>query len=181
MSVIQSTTSSLASPYATTVAATSRPLGRFETNEKDVGPVAASVIGAADVARDGVSATVSLSARALGALEDAGKSATSSVEDAAHDIAQAATSACDAVKSGISGAVGGAENLASEGWQKLEDGADKVVAFAHDVGDIASAAATKLGDAASAVLDGAESAAGTVATYVALGYKAGEQVLDAFA
>ena len=71
MSSVTSSTSTIVSPYAT-VKEQIRP-GKFEANEKEYGAVGAAVIGVGDAVADGASTTVSLSEKALNAVEDAGR------------------------------------------------------------------------------------------------------------
>src|ERR1700759_1603943 len=71
MSSVTSSTSTMISPYAT-VNEQIKP-GKFEANEKEYGVAGAAVLGLGDAIAEGASATVSLSEKALGAVEDAGK------------------------------------------------------------------------------------------------------------
>jgi len=68
MTSVTSSTSTITSPYAT-VKEQIRP-GRFESNEKEYGTVGAAVLGVGDAISEGASATVSLSEKALNAVEE---------------------------------------------------------------------------------------------------------------
>ena len=68
MTSVTSSTSTITSPYAT-VKEQIRP-GRFESNEKEYGTLGAAVMGVGDAVAEGASATVSLSEKALNAVEE---------------------------------------------------------------------------------------------------------------
>ena len=98
MSPVTSSTSSITSPYAS-VTEQVKP-GKFEANEKEYGAVGAAVMGVGDAVAEGASATVSLSEKALSAVEDAGSYLGQAVETGFTDVGSAAMAAYAAVRNG---------------------------------------------------------------------------------
>src|SRR5476649_40828 len=124
MSSVTSSTSMISSPYAT-VNEQIKP-GKFEANEKDYGAVGAAVLGVGDAIAEGASATVSLSEKALGAVEDAGGYLGKAVETGVTDVGSAAMAAYAAVRNGLSNTLSGAESAAAATWDTLKAGAEDV-------------------------------------------------------
>ncbi|APW43266.1 hypothetical protein [Rhodoferax saidenbachensis] len=131
----------------------SPPQTHYDVNNAAYGPVVAGVVGVAEAAADSVSAVVSFSAESLGKLGDVAESGLHSVSDVFGDVADA-----------VGDAVDSAEN--------------SVVSLYNEVAGMAEDTFDAVGDAASSLADGISSAAGTVASYVAMGVEAGKQTVS---
>jgi hypothetical protein len=161
MSSIQSSTSTISSPYAS-VNETIKP-GKFEANEKEYGTVGASVLGMGDVLSEGASATVSLSEKAMNAVGEAGNYVGQAVETSVTDIGSTAMAAYAAVRNGLSSALHGAEDAASAGWDLVKAGAEDIAGVAGDAVHAAEAGAEAVGDVAVDAWHGVEQlASGTL-------------------
>jgi len=161
MSPVQSSVSTISSPYAT-VNETIKP-GKFEANEKEYGTVGAAVLGVGDVISEGASATVSLSEKALSAAGEAGHYIGQAVETGVTDIGSAAMAAYAAVRNGVSNTLDGAENVAATSWDLVKAGAEDVAGMAGDVVHAAEAGAQVVGDVAVDAWHGVEQlASGTL-------------------
>src|SRR5690349_8319702 len=99
MSSVTSSTSMISSPYAT-VKEQVRP-GRFESGDRPCAGVGAAATGAGDTIAEGGSATVSLSEKALSAVEDGASYIGSAVQTGIADVGGAAMAAYAAVRNGI--------------------------------------------------------------------------------
>jgi phage-related protein len=154
MSVIQSSTTSLSSPYAS-VRESVRP-GRTGAGERGYGAVG-------DAIEEGASATVSLSEKALGAIGEAGEYIGHAAQTGIDDVGSAAMAAYAAVRNGISNTIQGAENVATGTWDLMKAGAADVAGVASDVVHAAEAGAEAVGDVAVEAWHGAEHLAGEVA------------------
>src|ERR1700742_2276100 len=146
MSSVTSSTSTIISPYAT-VNEQIKP-GKFEANEKEYGVAGAAVLGLGDAIAEGASATVSLSEKALGAVEDAGRYVGRAVETGITDIGSAAMAAYAAVKNGVNNTIQGAENAGAAAWDTIKAGAEDVAGMAGDVVHAAEAGAAAVADVA---------------------------------
>ena len=146
MSSVTSSTSSIVSPYAT-VKEQIKP-GKFEANEKAHGVVGAAVPGRSEPAAQDASATVSLSDKALHAVEDAGRYVGEAVEAGITDVGSAAMAAYVAVRNGIGSTLQGAENAGIAAWNTVKTGVEDVAAVAGDVVHAAEAGAAAVGDVA---------------------------------
>lgn len=194
MSSVQSSTSTITSPYAT-VKEQIRP-ARSGVDEKDAGTLGSALTGLGNAIADGASATVTLSERALGAVEDA-------VEIGAAAMAAYATvrdgvgSAVDGIEHAAVDAWHGMEHLASEGaheirkgadelehlgseaWTAIENGAHRAKDYAVAAGEGIETAAGYVGDGISEVADGVGNVAGRMASYAAVGAAAIEHAFSA--
>lgn len=141
------------SPYS---AGQKAKLGNFEINSKQFGPVAASVIGAADLASDAASAVYSFSSESL------------------RQLGQGADAAYDAIGQAVD-QLGELDDLAIEATMALVDGAGELV---DTIVEPVATAAQAVGDAVSDTVEELGSALGSVAGYATLGLLAGKQVLD---
>src|SRR5471030_2964997 len=146
MSPIQSSTSTLVSPYAS-VKEQVKP-GKFEANEKEYGAVGATVLGVGDAIAEGASATVSLSEKALNAVEETGSYLGQAVQTGVTDVGSAAMAAYAAVRNGLSNTLHGAENAAEASWDTIKAGAEDVAGMAGDVAHAAEAGAAAVADVA---------------------------------
>ena len=153
MSSVTSSTSTITSPYAT-VKEQIRP-GKHEVTEKEYGAVGAPVPGMGDAA-DGASATVSLSEKALHAVEDAGRYVGQAVETGVTDVGSAAMAAYAAVRNGIGNTIQGAENAGVAAWETIKAGAEDVAGMAGDVVHAAEAGAAAVGNLAADAWHGVE-------------------------
>ena len=161
MSPIQSSTSTISSPYAS-VQETIKP-GKFEANAKEYGTVGAAVLGVGDVLSEGASATVSLSEKALNAVGEAGNYVGQAVETSVTDIGSAAMAAYAAVRNGLSSTLHGAEDAASAGWDLVKAGAEDLASVAGNVVHAVEAGAEAVGDVAVDAWHGVEQlASGTL-------------------
>ena len=199
MSSVQSSTSTISSPYAT-VKEQIRP-ARVDGGEGDAGTLGGSLKGIGGAIADGASATVTLSERALGAIEDA-------VEHGAAEIGGAAMAAYATVRNGVASAVDGIEHaavdawhgmehlaadgvhgiekgagelehLGSEAWTAIEHGAHRAKDYAVEVGQGIGTAAGYVGDGLSEVADGVGNVAGRMASYATVGAAAIERAFSA--
>jgi phage-related protein len=146
MSSVTSSTSSIVSPYAT-VKEQIKP-GKFEANEKEYGTVGAAVLGVGDAIAEGASATVSLSEKALHAVEEAGSYLGQAVETGVTDVGSAAMAAYAAVRNGLGNTLQGVENAAEASWDTIKAGAEDVAGMAGDVVHAAEAGAAAAADVA---------------------------------
>ena len=146
MSPVTSSTSTIISPYAS-VKEQIKP-ARFDANEKEYGPVGAAVLGVGDAIAEGASATVSLSEKALSAVEEAGSYLGQAVETGVTDVGSAAMAAYAAVRNGLSNTLHGAENAAEASWDTIKAGAVDVAGMAGDVVHAAEAGAAAVADVA---------------------------------
>jgi phage-related protein len=146
MSSVISSTSTISSPYAT-VKEQVKP-GKFEANEKEYGTVGAAVLGVGDAIAEGASATVSLSEKALNAVEDAGSYLGKAVETGITDVGSAAMAAYAAVRNGLGNTLDGVENAAEASWDTIKAGAEDVAGMAGDVVHAAEAGAAAVADVA---------------------------------
>ena len=159
MSVVQSSTSTITSPYASvkeTVKA-GRPGG-----ERGHGPVGDAIV-------DGASATVSLSEKAMHAIGEAGEYIGHAAQTGIDDVGSAAMAAYAAVRNGISSTIQGAEDLATGSWDLLKAGASDVAGVATDVAHAAEAGLEAVGDVAVEAWHGVEHLASDVAHGVGKG------------
>jgi hypothetical protein len=155
MSVVQSSTSSISSPYAS-VKETVKPARPGPGGERGHGPVG-------DAITEGASATVSLSEKALGAIGEAGEYIGHAAQTGIDDVGSAAMAAYAAVRNGINNTLQGAESLATGTWDLLKAGASDVADVASDVVNAAEAGAEAVGDVAVEAWHGVEHLAGEVA------------------
>jgi len=146
MSSVTSSTSSIVSPYAT-VKEQIKP-GKFEANEKGHAVGGAAVASRGETTADDASATVSLSDKALHAVEDAGRYVGEAVEAGITDAGSAAMAAYVAVRNGIGNTLQGAENAGIAAWNTVKTGVEDVAAVAGDVLHAAEAGAAAVGDVA---------------------------------
>jgi len=152
MSSVTSSTSTIVSPYAT-VREQIKP-GKSEANEKAQGVAGAAVPGAD--ATEGGSTTVSLSEKALNAVEDAGRYVGQAVETGITDVGGAAIAAYTAVRNGVGNALQGAENAGVSAWNAVKAGAEDVAGMAGDVVHAAEAGVDAVGDVAADAWHGVE-------------------------
>jgi phage-related protein len=160
MSSVTSSTSTIVSPYAS-VTEQVKP-GKYEANAREYGSVGAAVLGVGDAIAQGASATVSLSEKALGAVEDAGSYLGKAVETGFTDIGSAAMAAYAAVRKGINSGVEGVENATEATWDTLKAGAEDVAGMAGDVVHAAEAGAEAVADVAVDAWHGVEHLASEV-------------------
>lgn len=137
----------------------------FELNSDAYGPVAASVIGAAEAAVNLAGSTVTFSDKALQQLTTSAHEAASTVEEAAHGVGQWLSDGVHEVESGVQ-QLG---TLASDGYHSVESAIGSVV---DGVTDAADTAASRVGHAVSSVYGAVGDAAGQAASYAALGVQA---------
>ena len=137
----------------------------FELNSDAYGPVAASVIGAAEAAANAASSTVTFSDKALQQLTTSAHDAVSTVEDAAHSVGQWLSDGVHEVESGVQ-QLG---TLASDGYHSVEAAIGSVV---DGVTDAADSAASRVGHAVSSVYAALGVTLGQAASYAALGVQA---------
>jgi hypothetical protein len=145
MSLIQTTSTTLSSPFATMTATSSRA-AHGERPERD-GPVEAAAHEAAGAIGAAAGATVSFSEKALQALEDAGSYVADAVETGAREIGHAAEFVYDAARQGLGEVVVGAgdavagaykmaktgvEDAGEEAWKLTKEGVDGAVELAGE-------------------------------------------------
>ncbi|MEP6505087.1 MAG: hypothetical protein ABJD97_17235 [Betaproteobacteria bacterium] len=160
MSAVQSSTSTISSPYAS-VKETVRP-AKPGAGERGFGP-------AGDAGFDGPSATVSLSEKALSAIGEAGEYIGHAAQTGIDDVGSAAMAAYAAVRNGIANTIQGAEDIATGSWDLLKAGAADVASVATDVVYAAEAGAEAVGDVAVEAWHGVEHMAHEVAQGVEAG------------
>ena len=160
MSVVQSSTTSLSSPYAS-VKESVRP-GRPAAGDRAFGPVS-------DAIAEGASATVSFSEKALGAISEAGEYIGHAAQTGIDDVGSAAMAAYAAVRNGISSTLQGAEDVAIGTWDLMKAGAADVAGIVTDVAHAAEAGVDAVGDVAVEAWHGA----GHLASEVAHGIEKG--------
>ncbi|MGN6528872.1 MAG: hypothetical protein ACTHL8_20960 [Burkholderiaceae bacterium] len=145
MSLIQSSSTTLSSPFAT-MTATSSKAAHGERAERE-GPVQSAAHDAAGAIGAAASATVSFSDKALQALEDAGGYVADAVETGAREVGHAAefvydtarqglgevvVGAGDAVAAGYKLAKTGIEDAGEEAWKLTKEGVNDAVEVAGD-------------------------------------------------
>ena len=166
MSLIQSSTTTLSSPYAS-MTATSRPRD-LDPNDRPHGPPGA-MENVANAIEDGASATVTFSAKALDALEDGATWTAQALETGAKDIGSAVY---DVTKAAVGGVVQGAEDLASGAWNIAKAGAQGAETIAEDAWNGAKAGVSEVADGAVGAWHMLEAGASDVASAVETGAKA---------
>ena len=176
MSLIQSSTTTLSSPYAS-MTATSRPRDLDPNGRPPGGP--GMMENVASAIEDGASATVSFSSQALGALEGGAHWTGQALETGAQQIGGAVY---DIGKAVVGAVVQGGEDLAADAWSGakagVSDAADVVEGAWHlmeaGASDVASAAGKGLNavengfkavdDGVAAAWHGIENSAGRATT-----------------
>ena len=145
---------------------TSTTSSRTERSGAAEAGVAATLAGIATAAGDGVSATVSLSSKALHALEHAGEEAVDAVVDGGRSVAGATSSLVDGVEDVAVGAWHAAQGAAHELEHAGEavanaigEGVQEVVSVGKALGHYAAVGLSATGEALSEVASGTVMAA----------------------
>jgi len=171
MSSISALSSNMANPG---IASTQKkPLGAFEVNSKQYGPVVATAMGVAQATGEAAHAGVSFSAEALKRLHDAGDALADAAGAAwdgtvasVHDLAQG-------IEQGLSDGYHSVMDEASEIGSDIQDAVQQAYAWGqsveHSVADAASSVTQSVEDAASAVTDTLGDIVDSAASYVAMG------------
>ena len=171
MSSISALSSNIAHPGLTSTQ--KKPLGAFEVNAKQYGPVVATAMGVAQATGEAAHAGVSFSNEALKRLHDAGDALADAASAAwdgtvagVHDLAKD-------IEQGLSDGYHGMVDEASELGGDLKDAVQQAYAWGqsveHSVADAASSVANSVEDAASAVTDTLGDMVDGAASYVAIG------------
>ncbi|MDC8783860.1 hypothetical protein [Roseateles koreensis] len=159
---------SISSSYATRVP----ELGKYERDVKTVGPLAASLIGVADTAKDAVSSTYAFSSKALEALAQSASegyetvshglhTAVDSVEGAVSNLGTEAEAAGQAVEAWARSGLSSVESAAHDTYTAIQSGVNTVSQALTSVGD-------EVSEVSSAVVKGVESAVNTVGNYAGM-------------
>jgi phage-related protein len=192
------------SPGSSYTALNSGPESSRSIDEK-TSRIVAGVESIGNAAGDVASATVTLSAKALGALADGGMDVVGAAKTFLGDVAGVASwpyeiakdvvggivngvegvvgGVVSAVEGVVGGVAGGVEDVAQEGWHLLSDGVKSVVSGATSathavVVDLPSAIASDVCDVAKTAFTSAASVAGSAATVATLGGPGGAKLLS---
>ncbi len=165
MSLIQSSTSTLSSPYMSVTE--KRQPRELDPNGAPGGPGVMDKVASA--IEEGASATVTFSSQALGALEDAAKWTGQALETGAKDIGSAVY---DVTRAAVGGVVQGAEDLAQGAWNVAKAGVHGAEEIAQDAWNGVKAGASEAVDVAEGALHMIENGASEVASAAGTGIEA---------
>ena len=173
MSLIQSSTTTLSSPYAS-MTATSRPRDLDPNGRPPGGPGVMENVASA--IEDGASATVSFSSQALGALEGGAQWTGQALDTGAQQIGSAVY---DIGKAVIGAVVQGGEDLAAGAWNAAKAGLHGAEDIAADAWNGAKAGVSEAADVAEGAWHLMEAGASDVASAAGKGLNAVENGLKA--